>query len=202
MNPDENKIVPQQVTGNESGASETYEGASAEEAKRVFERAKSRLKHINEWHAWSGTGSATFSLTDEAGHVLQQMPAVGNLIRIDIPGPGTIQGEGYDWVRIEEIMEENNGDDELFGILVRPVQAPGSTDKASAHFYTEAATSSFIVKRNGKKVTAAEVGRNEILNTETENLADKMRNIVVGAGAQAGIAYIQWKNLVAGILKD
>ena len=38
-------------------------------------------------------------------------------------------------------------------------------------------------------------------NTETDRLVDKVRNVVVGTTAIAGLADIQWKNLVKGLIK-
>jgi hypothetical protein len=197
------KLIPPQVTGSESGAEESMDTESIREAMLLFDHAKNRLKHINGWDEWSGTIGASFRLTDETGKVQEHLPKVGNLIRIDIPGPGPEEGYGYDWVRIEEIIDKERSDDEdLFAFRVRPVKAPGSDDKSPAHFYTEEATSSFIVKRSGKKVMVSEEGRNEKSNTQTENTVDKMRHAVIGTGAKIGIAHLQWKKFVAGILKQ
>jgi hypothetical protein len=201
MKTSQNKIIPPQVTGSASGAEETHEAATVTKAIDIFNKAKERLKNINAWEEWSGMISASFLLTDEEGKPLKGMPDVGNLIRIDIPGPGMKESNGYDWVRIEDIVEEHNADTDVYAIKVRPVQAPDSNSKTSAHFYTEEATSSFMVQRKGKTVTASEEGRNEVLNTETEHVTDKIRNAVIGTGAQLGIAKMQWKNLMKGILK-
>jgi hypothetical protein len=68
-------------------------------------------------------------------------------------------------------------------------------------FFNDRSTSSFVLERDGNKVTAAVYGRNEIPNTETSNVIDKVRNVVVGTSAIAGLADIQWKNLVKGLLE-
>jgi hypothetical protein len=197
-----NKIIPPQVTGKKSGASKSVEAETLDEAIQLFNRAKERLKQIYRWNEWSGKIGATFSLTDERGNILTRFPEIGNLIRIDIPGPGPLEGQGYDWVRIEKIVDEKHTpNNDLYALRVRPVKAPGSDDDSPAHFYTEAATSSFIVKRAKKKVTVLEEGRNEISNTETENKIDKARHAVIGTGAQMGMAHLQWQTFVESILK-
>ena len=70
-----------------------------------------------------------------------------------------------------------------------------------AHFYTDEATSNFIVKREGTKVTAGVYGRNEKPNVKTETIIDKVRNAVVGTGAVTAFSKIQWKALVNGLLE-
>jgi hypothetical protein len=70
-----------------------------------------------------------------------------------------------------------------------------------AHFFTEEATSNFMVKRVGNKVSAEVHGRNEKPNTEAEKLVDKARNTAVATGAVTGFAKLQWKSLVNGLIK-
>jgi hypothetical protein len=43
-------------------------------------------------------------------------------------------------------------------------------------------------------------GRNEKPNTNSDAVADKIRNTLVGLGAIAGFSKIQWKNLVKGLI--
>jgi len=198
---EEEKIVPPQVVGKKSGAVSEVILAGIAEAKALFAAAKQRLLDINRWKDISGPLSADFKLTDLQGNMLEGPPQVGNLIRINLPGPGTRKGAGYDWVYIEEIKEvESTENKDFIGIRVRPVAAPVSDEEASSHFYTDNATSSFIVERTGTKVEASEEGRNEIPNRETKNIFDKIRNTLVAIGASQGLAYPQWKALMDGVL--
>jgi hypothetical protein len=70
-----------------------------------------------------------------------------------------------------------------------------------AHFFDEQSSSSFVVKREGKKITGGIYGRNEKPNTDTEKLVDKIRNIAVAGGAISGLSKLQWKSLVNGLVK-
>ena len=56
------------------------------------------------------------------------------------------------------------------------------------------------VKLEDDLISAEVHGRNEKPNTSAENLPDKIRNAVVGIGAVAGFAKIQWQKLVKGLL--
>ena len=85
-------------------------------------------------------------------------------------------------------------------IRVRPTPSPVNEKQDVAHFYTDEATSNFIVRRDGTKVTAGVYGRNEKPNTKAGKMTDKIRNAVIGTAAVKGIAKIQWQKLVNGLL--
>lgn len=201
---DKNKprIVPEQHKGVKTGASESVDAGSIEEAQQIFNAARQRMLDINNWHKLAGEAGATFTLTDASGEPVGRAPQKGDHIKIDLPGPGPAAGKGDDWVRIEEIESQANegGNGESFGIRVRPTTDPRTPGNETAHFYTDDATSSFVVMREGNKVTASEHGRNEVPNAAAESLIDKARNVAVAVGAMAGASHIQWKALVRGLL--
>jgi hypothetical protein len=122
-------------------------------------------------------------------------------IRIDIPGPGTNAGKGFDWVKIEQkehvILNEHQ---EVFFIRARPAEHPIQKSAGIAHFLRMEASSSFVLVRNGLTVTATVYGRNEVPNTKVADLGDKIRNAVIGATGAIGISKLQWKALVEGLL--
>jgi hypothetical protein len=202
INESEKKIIPEQQQGTETGAEVEITADSKEEAVILFIKAKERLANVSEWKKYAGVGSAEFCLTDPHGNKVFRFPRKDDLIRIDLPGPGPKSGNGYDWVRIEKIEEnfDPEKDEEFFGFRVRPYSMPSSVG-SSSHFYSEEATSSFIIQRKGNKLMAMEEGKNEIVNTKTEKVTDKIRNAVVAAGAMLGLASLQWKSLVKGILQ-
>ena len=70
------------------------------------------------------------------------------------------------------------------------------------HFFTEEASSCFLVKREKNTVTAGVYGRNEKPNTAAETFIDKARNTAVAAGAMTGFSKLQWKSLVNGLMED
>ncbi len=148
-------------------------------------------------------GFRPFSV-DRAGQRSQRSaPQPGDYIRIGLPAPGSPAGEGYDWVRVElvETLDDPAGEHEHFALRVRLSDNPRNNRDDVAHFYTDAATSTFLVERNGHVVTAGVHGRNEVPNVEqAESLVDKARNTLVALPALAGLAKMQWTSLIQGVL--
>ena len=189
-------LIPQQ----EEGASTNTESSvdvSATEADHFFSIVKQRLLNVNQWHEYSGTGSATFCLLDEKGNFIKRNASKGDYFEIDIPGPG---GE-KDYVQIEDIAELNNKEEQSLIIKVRPSPNPKNRSSDTDHFFSESATSSFMVKRKGNRITAGVYGRNEKPNIDASSTIDKIRNTIVATGAALGFSKIQWKSLVNGLLK-
>ncbi len=202
MSEEEKSIIP----GNEEGAQSNTEAsanfASTHEAKLFYEVVKHRLININQWHHVAGALSADFKLTDVAGNEVDRHPIKGDHFKIDIPGPGSITGDGYDWVKIEEIEEKKEVEEESISILVRPATNPTNALQDIAHFFSEDATSCFIVQRNNTTVTAGVYGRNEKPNTGAEKAVDKARNTAIATGAVTVFSKLQWKSLVNGLVKN
>jgi hypothetical protein len=195
--------IEHQQTGAFSNTDHVIDCEGVDEAIRLYVNARSNLLNINNWGNICGTGSATFQLTNENGVEIARTAKVGDHIKIDIPGPGPFAGKGYDWVKIENIDDtaEGSGNQERIIITVRPSPNPNTEDDTTAHFFSSLATSNFVVRRDGNKVSAAVLGRNEIPNTGEAEGADKLRNSMIAASAIAGIAKLQWTMLVKGLLK-
>lgn len=191
--------VPPQLEGGRADIVESITAADDQQAKLYFVEAKNRLFDIAGWGKISEGISALFALTDKLGNVKNGLPAPGDHIRINIPGPGSSAGEGYDWVRIEIVYEGSDIDREFALIKVRPSEDPAKQE-GTAHFFDNRATSSFIIKRDGMMLAAEIHGRNEKPNTESKRLKDKIRNFLVGTAAKSGLAKIQWQKLAQGLL--
>lgn len=195
-------IVPDQEQGASTNVEYTVTLASSQESLEVFKEARRRFFDINHWEEFCGAPSAAFALTDEKGNPVDREPRIKDHFRIDIPGPGSQTGDGFDWVQIEEIEEEKDVEknEEFIAIRVRPATNPTNDEKDIAHFFTDAATSNFILRRSGLEVTAGVLGRNEKPNTQADHLVDKARNATVGVSAAAGVSNLQWQKLVEGIV--
>ena len=190
-------VIPENNKGIQTNTESSIELATEEEARDFYKIVKERLLHVDKWHQYAGSAAADFQLTDEKGNPVEREPKKGDHFKIKIPGPGTVTGEGNDWVQIEEIEEDDN----CIGIRVRPASNPTNDRKDVAHFFDEESTSSFLVKREGKKVIAGVYGRNEKPNTDTETVVDKVRNAAIATGAISGFSKLQWKSLVNGLVK-
>lgn len=193
-------IDNQKEGGSHDAESKKYYD-SVDEAKINFQLLKDRLLNINDWQSYSGEMTASFQLFDEKGEELKTKAKLGDFIRIDIPGPGSFEGDGYDWVKVTQIDENPYEDDERYLMVCVPSVNP-TTENAQdiAHFYTNKASSNFIVRRKGKCIYVEIHGRNEVTNLKTENIPDKIRNAVVSIMSRLGISKIQWKSLAEGLL--
>ena len=197
------RLLPPQERGRSTVTSAQVGVGKEADARYIFERATNRLLDVNEWTDHCGALSAAFQLTDDEGEPLKGRAAIGDYIRIDIPGPATSEGRGYDWVKIEKIEQPASLAPGAISLMqVRPCSNPQVKDATvTAHFLQEHATSTFIVEWGDKKVSATVYGRNEVPNTEHPGVADKVRNEVVGTLGAIGLSKIQWKALVQGLLE-
>jgi len=197
----EKYTIPSQQTGSQTDVIEEKNLPTEEEAKTVFVAAKERLLDVNHWEDISEGISTSFVLVDHFGNLKSGPPRAGDFLKIDIPGPGPSEGEGYDWVKVEAIEDYTAPDasQESISIRVRPSHDP-RMEEGTAHFFDNKATSSFVVKREKNIVSAAVHGRNEESNTTAKTVSDKLRNAVIKVAAVAGFSAIQWKKLAKGLV--
>lgn len=198
MEKSNNDLVPPQLVGSQMDAVEERKLNTLIQAQDFFAAAEKRLLAVNEWGKISGLSD--FKVFTPDGKEAMRSAQKGDFIRIDIPGPGPLSGDGFDWVMVEEIKSEHGGDQEMISMCVRPCPSPLNKDKEVAHFLKNHATSTFIIRRDRITVWAEEHGRNEQANVSDGNLIDRARNLVVGFSAKLGLSYPQWKLLVKGLL--
>ena len=187
-------LVPEQTQGSQSDTKASVEMDTVEHAIELYAVAKERLLEINSWHQLAGPGSAEFLLTDAHGNEVNRKVQIDDHFKIKLPGPG----KAYDWVRVEAIEEKENA----VSLRVRPCSDPENKKDGVAHFFNDAASSTFEVKRRDKEIIAAVHGRNEKPNTESAAVTDKIRNAAIALGAISGFAKLQWKSLVNGLVKN
>jgi len=193
-------IVPKQRTGKAIDATGSLTLYDENEAKAFFSVVKNRLQNVNEWAELSGNLSATFRLVDAGGVEVSRNLQQGDYFKIDIPGPGSTTGDGYDWVQIEEVENKSSSDSESFSFRVRPTVNPQNQNNDIAHFYSPESTSTFTVSRKGCNVEAAIRDRNTKPNITADSPVDKIRDSIVGAMGVLSFSKIQWQNLVDGLL--
>lgn len=194
-------LIPEQNEGAQSNTESFVEFDNLKKALHAYSLVKQRLLNVNQWENVAGEGTANFLLIDSNGDETHRIARVGDYFQIDIPGPGSETGEGDDWVQIEDIKEVEDGERQAIAIRVRPAANPHNSDSNTAHFFSGHATSTFIVWREQNRLSAGVFGRNELPNTDNKNWTDQLRNTVVALGAIAGLAKLQWKSLVDGLLR-
>lgn len=192
--------TPAQIEGKQLDLQSERTLTNENESKAFFQIVKKRLLNVYEWYHIAKVPAATFALTNHEGSELVRKMQEGDFLRIDIPGPGSPKGNGHDWVKVDKIVEDNERDEELFSITLRPTSNPENDDAEVAHFFTKMATSTLLVRRQNTKVIVEYHGRNELINTDSSDLSDKIRNFLVGLGAKAGLSFSQWKSLIEGLI--
>ena len=195
-------LIPEQKEGREITVEATAEFQTDVSASVFYNEAKKRLLFIHNWHKIAGWLSADFQLTDDSGKEVDRPAKKGDLFKIDIAGPGSHVGEGYDWARVEDVREVNSKGVDSIAILVRPASNPQTPNPNVAHFFSEKSTSTFVITREGNKITASIYDRNIEANEETKELLDKLRNTAVGLGAKHGFSKLQWQALVEAFVKN
>lgn len=193
-------IVPPQYSGKEIRSEAAIKLNTDAEAKIFFDTVKRRLLDVNNWNNIAGAITAQFKVIDEKGCEVNRMVKQNDHLRVNIPGPGNKEGEGYDWVHVEELKEINEPSFQSVGFRVRPCSNPFSDKSETAHFYSQDATSSFIVSRDDTQITALIIDRNLQPNTDATSLIDKVRDVVIGVSAIAGLSKIQWQGLADGLV--
>lgn len=199
---DHTGIVPAQYTGQEIEAEASVELKNENEATAFYNIAKERLLHVNNWHHIAGFISAGFQLVNAAGEEVDRHVQPGDHFRIDIPGPGSAAGDGYDWVCAEAVKEVAETNIQSIGIRVRPAPNPLGNKNETAHFYSTEGTSSFIVTRENLTVSAWIIDRNIKPNDDAASLIDKIRDSSVGIGAIGMFSKAQWLGLAKGLVKN
>ncbi len=197
----ENKLsVPEQETGSSSDTASSFNASSLEEAIHLFKKVRERLLDVNHWKEIAAMPSAEFNVCDQFGRKVNRSLQEGDHFRISIPGPGNNEGDGNDWVKVEQIEENYTKEKDHIIITVRPCANPVHPHE-TAHFFTDEATSSFIVERTDTLISASVHGRNEKPNTEVDSVSGKIRNSMVATAAIGLFSKMQWKSLVDGLLK-
>ena len=196
------QVLPEQETGIASDTIETIELPNHELAREFFTRLRQCMLDVDSWEKFSGESSASFKLMNPLGAPKKGLPEIGDHFRISIPAPKTDKGDGYDWVRVEKLEEGRDDKEDIFIMQVRPSPNPHTShsDEEVAHFFTDAATSSFIVRRTNNIVSAEVHGRNEKPNTGSTAIGDKIRISIVVFGAMAGFSKFQCINIVIGLV--
>lgn len=196
----EKQMVPPQEQGKAIDAVSSVDMQEEKMAKVFYLEVKRRLQDVSQWHEIAGGLSARFQLVDANGEEVNRPPQNGDFMRIDIPGPGTGSGNGYDWVRVEEVQDEVLPMFERYGFRVRPARHPDKPGEDISHFFSDESTSSFLIIREGNIIKAAVYDRNTKPNTAATNLVEKVRDMITGNASVLIFSKLQWKSLTEGLV--
>ncbi|ROI10544.1 hypothetical protein EGI11_01190 [Chryseobacterium sp. H3056] len=192
--------IPHQFKGAQTDAYSEIIFDDEAAAIQHFQTVRKRFLDINSWEFFAGEEKAEFSLRDENGELSLEEPKVKQYIKIKVPVLHN-SDEGYDWVQIEEVEEETTPQKESVFIKVRPSQNPQKAENDTKHFLDSDATSNFLIKREGTKVSAEVHARNETPNTDDHTLFEQIRDKIVALGGMLLGSKIQWEGFTDGLIK-
>ncbi|MET0242005.1 MAG: hypothetical protein ABW174_00995, partial [Flavitalea sp.] len=149
-------LVPGNFKGKEVTLSESIGDEELQIAKDNFRQAVNTLLRPGKWNDIAGGAKFSIRGDNKSEEVIYEK----DFIRIYIPGPGPSNGDGYDWVIVEKIIDQS--EDEEFpavGLLLKASADPDSTNNQSAHFFAEGASSTIVIFRESNKIIAQYFGR-------------------------------------------
>ncbi len=120
------ELIPKQETGKQYDNIKSVKCADEFNAKHKYSEACNKLFNISDWCKTGDSILKTdFCLCDEEGKEVTRDPKIGDFIRINLSGPGSVTGKGFDWVKIEEVVTKGEENDyEFTSIKVRPAACP------------------------------------------------------------------------------
>lgn len=171
---------------------------SAEKTASVFyELVRNRMQHVNSWAVIAGNLFAEFQLVTKEGLEVFRKAQEGDYLRISVMGPDGKSGDTYDWVRIEEVNDDVEGD--RFSFRVRPANHPSAHRGVPDKLYDRGSMSTFQVLREGRRVTVTISDRDERSDRDVA-YGEKVRNHIVTWAALTRFSGIPWQTLAEGLV--
>ncbi|KAK6030546.1 DNA polymerase III beta subunit, central domain protein [Ostertagia ostertagi] len=127
---------------------------------------------------------------------------LGDYVRIGLPGPDNEDRAGYDWVEVKTLKFSSGKRKEQCVLTMMPCPVPGGDNRTTAHFFSGESSSTFLLTRDSRLVTAEYYGHNEVPNTATSGIGETVRNLTVASGAILGLSDMLWEPLTKGLLMD
>jgi hypothetical protein len=160
-------------------------------AEWAFTLAKEKLFRVNQWSHLPGI-SSRFRVYDPMGNIKEGgIPHLGDYIFINLPGPTP-----ETWVKVVDISEEEHEAEFTVCPCPDPLERQEQQGRKIKHFLTGAATSTFRVVLQGNTLVASEIGKNQIINNQSEEAGGRqVINTLIAVGGWAGMQELQWRKL-------
>ncbi|MFZ4262122.1 hypothetical protein ACFRAE_08765 [Sphingobacterium sp. HJSM2_6] len=193
--------IPKQTVGKSLDYSTQLTFANETEAYHKYRSVVKKLLTVNSWKKIANGISADFKIVNDKNEIQSRKVKKNDFIRIDIPGLGLPSGGGYDWVKVTELQIQDHNNKRKTFISLHPSPSPITNQEDIAHFFKHFSSSNILIKQENNILKLQYAGRNEIINTNNDQLIDNIRNFLVGFGAKLGASYPQWKALIDGLAK-
>ncbi|WP_138992413.1 hypothetical protein [Larkinella sp. C7] len=160
----------------------------AQTTLQAFAQAREKVFAVNRWSEVSSM-TADFVLHDPSGLAKSTgRPVVGDLIRLELPGPTPVN-----WVKVTQVVDEET----KAGFTARPCADPHENENRTEHFFTDESSSTFRVEWVGNTLTACQIGENERINNQNPEAGGRaVVNTVIATTGWLFYQKIQWKTLM------
>ncbi|MCU7619314.1 hypothetical protein NZ698_19205 [Chryseobacterium sp. PBS4-4] len=192
-------LVPINRKGSENNAVAFLNCQSETEAFEKFKKLSQNLLKINDWNVKGGKNPTEFSIYNKDK---SQSVQENDLVKIKIPAPENKLGNGFDWIVVKKIQIIEKTDVKVFLLQMKPNSCPENSNKKTAHFYMEDASSTFILSKKNDTIQFSIHGRNEIPNTKKIGFLNSCRNFFVANGGIFGGSKLQWQDFAEEFIKD
>ena len=138
------------------------------------------------WHGLAGGLSASFSLESSVGNDAGRLAQINDYLQIDIPGPGPVAGNGYDWVKVENIAEHADPDaEESMSITLKSDPDRRQPGKGVAHFLRKGPAPLLLLQGKGIRLSPPIMAVRNCRMIKAHRFPDKVRNTIVATGPLA-----------------
>jgi hypothetical protein len=191
--------ILQQRAANSLNVESCIVALSQEHAAELFSEATNRLLHINKWHTLPCSLLTELRLTDEKGSEVDRQVRENDYFIVNNPN-----GEG-EWVKVERVFLQcdPSGPRETLTVRARPTSNPHVVGEELSR-----PSNTFKVTRQGLNITVSVFGKNDAAKNEDDDslkshwaaAGQETKRPDLTVGAIPGVARVQWRSLVHGIL--
>ena len=194
-------LLPANKKGSKNNAAAFIICDSEAKALQKFSELSEKLLRINEWKIYARKNPTEFYLHQKENQK-SAIAQVKDFVKIRMPAPKNQSGKGFDWVIVNDIRSLDEPQKKILLLQMRPHSCPISSKRNVAHFYTDAASNTFILAQKDKTIQLSIHGRNEVPNTKKLGFINSMRNFFVANGGIFGGSKVQWQDFADEFIKN
>ncbi|MBW8523710.1 hypothetical protein K0U91_00540 [Chryseobacterium chendengshani] len=194
-------LLPPNKDGSKNNAVAFLICDTEAKAFEKFSELSQKLLKINQWKLYARKNPTEFYLHQKENEK-SAIAQLKDFVKIKMPAPKNQSGKGFDWVMVNDMQSIDQPELKVFLLQMKPHSCPISSKKNVAHFYTEAASNTFVLAQKDKIIQMSIHGRNEIPNTKKLGLINSLRNFFVASGGIFGGSKVQWQDFTEEFIKN
>jgi|SRR5690554_1127698 len=194
------KFIPIQKKGRYSDTYSSLETKELCNPDISYNNIRNRLLDINNWAYYATLTNTDFILLDEMGNKLNRLAAEGDFMKVRFSRLQRIISTRHDFVRVNAIHTVYTPFGDAVVMQLQPSPSPEKPESEVDHFFTAAASNTFVLYRTVTEIHLSVHGRNEQPNLKVSKTGKKIRNMVFAVLGMLAVSKAQWKSLVHGLL--